>query len=154
MLVENIYNNFFLDSIRNQYLLSQGVYLNEEFDVHNQHLLLEILFTIAILFTQIVILNMLIAIMGDTFDRVNDRKALFAMQTKLQVMSDYHNIIKSVNSQQDFHNYLFIVQPLLDEEEQEDHEDWEGGINAVKKVLKYELRHLENRVINLETSID
>lgn len=69
-------------------------------------------------------------------------------------MSDYHNIIKSVNSQQDFHNYLFIVQPLLDEEEQEDHEDWEGGINAVKKVLKHELRHLENRVINLETTID
>ena len=79
VLIESIYNNFFLDSIRNQYLLSQGVYLNEEFDSHNQHLLLEILFTIAILFTQIVILNMLIAIMGDTFDRVNDRKALFAM---------------------------------------------------------------------------
>ena len=55
------------------------MYLNEEFDSHDQHLLLEILFTIAILFTQIVILNMLIAIMGDTFDRVNDRKALFAM---------------------------------------------------------------------------
>ena len=46
------------------------------------------------------------------------------------------------------------MQPLLDEEEQEDHEDWEGGINAVKKVLKHELRHLESRVINLETAID
>ena len=79
LIVENVYNNFFLDSIRNQYLLSQGVYLNEDFESHDQHLLLEILFTIAILFTQIVILNMLIAIMGDTFDRVNDRKALFAM---------------------------------------------------------------------------
>ena len=38
-------------------------------------------------------LNMLIAIMGNTFDNVIERKSVFAMQMRLNLLSDYRNII-------------------------------------------------------------
>ena len=34
-------------------------------------------------------LNMLIAIMGNTFEMVIEKKAIHAMETKLQIMSEY-----------------------------------------------------------------
>ena len=47
----------------------------------------------ATFFTQITMLNMLIAIMGNTFDMVIEKKAIHAMETKLSIMSDYSPII-------------------------------------------------------------
>ena len=60
-------------------------------------------------------LNMLIAIMGNTFEMVIEQKALFAMETKLSIMSDYKNIISFIDK--DTENFLFIVKPAVDEEE-------------------------------------
>ena len=46
-------------------------------------------------FTQIVLLNMLIAIMANTFDYIIDRKAQFSLANKLTIMSEYYNVINS-----------------------------------------------------------
>ena len=52
-------------------------------------------------------LNMLIAVMGNTFDMVMEKKAIHGMQTKLQIMSEYTNLISMFDKES--HHFLFIV---------------------------------------------
>ena len=76
-------------------------------------------FLFATFFSQIIILNMLIAIMGNTFSMVIERKAQYSMQTKLDIMADYcfiSKIVKRIKREtKDTKKYLFIVKPTLDE---------------------------------------
>lgn len=51
------------------------------------------IFLMATFFIQIVFLNMLIAIMGDTFGRVTESKQNHSRCTKLNLMGDYTNLI-------------------------------------------------------------
>ena len=48
-----------------------------------------LIFGFATIFTQIIILNMLIAIMGDTFDRVIENQQLAKLKLKVKVLSDF-----------------------------------------------------------------
>ena len=61
--------------------------------------------------------NMLIAIMGNTFDRVVEQKDLHARMTKLQIICEYQTMIKLFKRKSDEENFVFVVRPLLDEEE-------------------------------------
>ena len=60
-----------------------------------------ILFLIATFMTQITFLNMLIALMGDTFAKVMEQKEQFGLQTKLQIMSDYTALVLDASQEQD-----------------------------------------------------
>lgn len=117
-----------LDSLYNQYLLSLGEFAMDGFDDHPEMSLVYLFFTLATFFTQITFLNMLIAIMGDTFGRVIENKANYGMQTKLSIMGDYTAVIDEKNSLRarccgsknasehsaDRLNYLFVVRPKSD----------------------------------------
>ena len=61
-----------LDSLMNQYYLSLGEFHTDNYTKHPHSPIVFILFICATLFTQITMLNMLIAIMGDTFERVTE----------------------------------------------------------------------------------
>ena len=77
---------------------------------------------------------MLIAIMGNTFEMVIEKKAIHAMNTKLQIMSDYSNVIGLFD--RDTEHFLFIVKPVIDgDEENEDEDSWEGGLNFLRKSI-------------------
>ena len=76
---------------------------------------------------------MLIAIMGNTFDKVIEKRAIHSMGTKLSIMSDYANIIRRFEN--DTNNFLFVVKPVIDDEEMEDENSWEGGFNFLRKIM-------------------
>ena len=76
---------------------------------------------------------MLIAIMGNTFEMVIEKRAIHAMNTKLQIMSDYSNVISLFDK--DTKHFLFIVKPVIDDEENEDEASWEGGLNFLRKSI-------------------
>ena len=90
---------------------------------------------------------MLIAIMGDTFGRVIENKSNFGLQTKLSIMGDYTAVIDEKNSlktvcckskyplKQDKENYLFIVKPKSDGDD--DNSAWEGGLGLIKKSIEH-----------------
>merc|ERR1711994_42302 len=80
-------------------------------------------------------LNMVIAIMGNTFDKVIEKKDMHAMQVKLSILSEYRNIINLVNTERDYANFVFYVAPEIDEDELEASTDWEGGFNFLRKAL-------------------
>ena len=53
-------------------------------------------------FTQIIVLNMLIAIMGDTFDRVFENKQVAILKLKVETMSDYAFLMAGVTNETEF----------------------------------------------------
>ena len=75
------------------------------------------LFICATFFTQITMLNMLIAIMGDTFERITEQKPLYATRTKLALLADYAANIRTAPTPDDLaKKFLFVVEPEAEEE--------------------------------------
>ena len=74
-------------------MLSLGDWDTEPFEKHPQDYLCYIFFLLATIFTQLIIFNMMIAIMGDTFGRVMESRDIYALQMKLQSMSKYSSVI-------------------------------------------------------------
>ena len=92
-------------------------------------------------------LNMLIAIMGNTFDMVMEKKAIHAMQTKLQIMSEYSNLITRFDT--DTHHFLFIVKPDVEDEEMDDENAWDGGFNFLRKTIFKKMDQLDQNITKI-----
>lgn len=82
-------NTKVLNVIMNQYLLALGEFGLDNFSDNPQQYLLWILFILATLLTQLTFLNMLVAIMGDTFECVMENQQTYAIETKIAIMGDY-----------------------------------------------------------------
>ena len=73
----------------NQYYLSLGEFDADNFKDHPHKLLCFFFFIYATLFTQITMLNMLIAIMSDTFERATNDTLSINRKNKLALMYEY-----------------------------------------------------------------
>ena len=82
-------------------------------------------FVMATLISQVTMLNMLIAIMGDTFEHVIENQELNSIKIKIEVMSELAFNIHT-DSDVDSNRFLFVITP--DEDEEGDMESWEGSI--------------------------
>ena len=116
-------------------MLSLGEFTMDGFDDHPQMLLAYLFFVLATFFTSITFLNMLVAIMGDTFGRVFENRAQFGLMTKLSIMGDYTVVIEDGTPKQDKKNYLFIVRPKSDGNDEND-SAWEGGLGLIKQAIE------------------
>jgi hypothetical protein len=87
-IVDDPFGFWGLNMLLNQYLLALGEFNYENFANQPQSYLCYIFFVLATFITQIAMLNMLIAIMGDTFERVIENRDVNATKTKLELMSD------------------------------------------------------------------
>ena len=76
-------------------------------------------------------LNMLIAIMGDTYARVMDNKELYRVKTKLAITSELSSNFLNASRETDDKVFLFVVTP--DEVGQEETGEWQGSINEMSK---------------------
>ena len=154
-IVEPVFGFFYFDSIYNQYMLSLGEFSIDGFDEHQNKELCYILFIFATLFTQITFLNMLIAIMGNTFEQVMEKKNQYAQETKLSFMADYYDVFNFKKGRKvDSKIYMFIVSPLVSSEqsaESQESDDWEGGISYLKKSIQLRLKQTQKRVMDLSS---
>lgn len=115
--------------VLNQYMVALGEFHTDAY-LRNEYMpIVWCLFIMATFFTQITMLNMLIAIMGDTFDKVTENKKTFTTRTKLQILGDYTgNFLK----QEKKNMFLFSIE--VDQEDQEDgFETWEGMIQRLRR---------------------
>ena len=101
------------------------------------------MFLLATFIAQVTMLNMIIAIMGNTFDKVIEKKEMHAMNVKLSILSEYRHVINLVNRKRDYANFIFMVAPIIDEDELEASTDWEGGFNFLRKALFRRIDTLE-----------
>ena len=85
-----------INVFQNQYELSLGEFRIDKFVEGPNAAWCYILFCLATLLIQIIFLNMLIAIMGDSFSQAIEEKELKGRLEKLHIMSDYTHLIKDV----------------------------------------------------------
>ena len=85
---------------------------------------------------------MLIAIMGDTFERTIQNRDLNSTKTKLELLSDLAANIHQSESQdnevgEETERFLFVVTP--DEDEQDELSTWEGSISQMSKFTEKQI---------------
>ena len=78
-VIGSTFGYFLIDKFYNQYMLSLGEFALDGFENHPQSVLCHIFFILATVFTQLIIFNMMIAIMGDTFGKIMESKDIYAL---------------------------------------------------------------------------
>ena len=68
---------------------------------------------------------MLIAIMGDTFDKITENIQLNSTKTRIELMGEMANSMKS-KDEEDRNHFMYVVTP--DEQEEDETGSWEGSI--------------------------
>jgi hypothetical protein len=101
-------------------------------------------------------LNMLIAIMGDTFERVIENRDVNAIKSKLDLLSDLVATMAQRDYKEDKEQFLFVVQP--DDADDDDGDEWEGTIKKMTKHTEKNIqdmgRQLEKKQDKLQTTIE
>ena len=97
------------------------------------------LFAALILFLlNVVLLNLLISIMGDSYDKVQERRVLTDSLTRLEMILEavvYMRIFKRGGVERK--GYLIYCEPDVSElDENLESNEWDGRINLIKKALK------------------
>ena len=81
---------------------------------------------------------MLIAIMGDTFDRVMEQKPTYSLKNKLMLMAAMKSIIGSQEKEDESKVFLYVIQVEQDEDGgNEDDSQWRGKIHHIQDQLKF-----------------
>ena len=130
--------------IVNQYLLSLGDFNLDNFDSHPQAALCYTCFIMATFISSVTMLNMIIAIMGDTFERVIENRQLNSIKTKLGLMGELSSNLKSGGEKSQRKHFLFVVTP--DEVEEDDMASWEGTIKQMTRVHDRSMQNLKTEL--------
>ena len=141
-IIEPVFNNFLVDSVLSQYLLMLGEFSMDGFESHTNTALCFFLFFLTTFIMQITFLNMLIAIMGDTFDRVIEQRPTFSLKNKLMILAGFENIIRTDNAFDDTKVFLYVVQPVQSGDGDgvvdvdSTSEDWRGKVYYTHNLIK------------------
>ena len=77
--------------------------------------LLWVYFIVGTLLTQIILMNTLIAILGDTYEKITEKKQLYSLTQRTKLYANYMNYIKYnpvVNQQ-----FVYVVRPQPDDDD-------------------------------------
>ena len=103
-----------LSAVASNVLTLAGEYENEKYSMEDDAELTMIVwfwFMGAILMTQIVFLNILIAIISDTFDRVWDSRQTYILSSQADVLQDWLDVIKHTGNIKKL--YMYIIKPTF-----------------------------------------
>ena len=130
------------NTLINQYMLSLGEFDTEQYLEAGDDVIVWLVFIATTFITQITFLNMLIAIMGDTFARVSEAKDQSALSEKIKILSDYVIVVR--NSRLDKDKFLFSISPTtLGTDEQS---SWEGTVTQLRKAIDNSLKGVQNNL--------
>ena len=129
-----------INLLLNQYLLALGEFSYDNFAHEPQSYMCYMFFVFATFITQIAMLNMLIAIMGDTYERVIENRVVNATKTRLELLSDLVFTLDQKSAELDPDCFMFIVQP--DDDDGEEGDDWEGTVNKITRLTAKNINDL------------
>jgi len=88
---------------------------------------------------------MLIAVMGDTYERIIENKEVNATMSKLTILADLNAVLPQQGSiASDKEVYLFLVKP--NEELDDEGDSWEGSLKRIIRVVERKSRAIEQRL--------
>lgn len=92
-------------------------------------------------------MNTLIAILGDTYEKITEKKQLYSITQRTKLYANYVQNIKfdSVVDQK----YFVVVRPLPDEDDNQ----WEGAITSLKSRMKKNQDQMSRELRNLQSEI-
>lgn len=138
MLGGEIENRAF-DALLNQYMLALGEFQSDAFSADGapNSQIIWILFVITTFLSQITVLNMLIAIMGDTFDAVLEKQEQYAMKEKISILNDFVSIVEFFSDKTNVKKFIYVAEPKNRGDDEGG--SWDGKIGAIKKGIQSSL---------------
>ena len=88
-------------------------------------------------------LNMLIAIMGDSFNKEMENKELNRTKTKLEMLGDFSFILNKKDKKEENLTYMFVA--MVSGTQDYDPDNWEGSIRRLTNVVECQSRSLKER---------
>ena len=99
----------FWNSLIYSYKLSLGDFSTTGYAGNNQWFIW-IIFAFATFMLQITFLNMLIAIMSNTFDNVMEKKQQSALKERIGILNDFRLVVRALKLDSQF-QYIVVIQP-------------------------------------------
>jgi len=87
---------------------------------------------LATVFTNIVMLNMVISVVSDTFDKVQMTMKEQENKTRAEMLHEYSQFLSMVQPECEEFGHIYIWRVKMNEDNEE---DWTGKVNVVKKVI-------------------
>ena len=77
---------------------------------------------------------MLIAIMGDTFDRVSENKEQSSLKERIKILADYAIVVtRESQANKTMHRFIFAISPTTVSSDESS--TWEGTVTTLKKSI-------------------
>ena len=134
-----------------------GEFNTDGFSMHPDTAELYILFVFTTFITQVTFLNMLIAIMGDTFDKVIDNRPTYSLKNKLMLMADMQSIIAQETdaTTADSNVFLYVIQPSSQNEEEvvDEEGQWRGKVYYIQNLIKQKFDKSNELVQQIATDL-
>ena len=126
-----------------------GEFQIEEFDRKEMGMvwLFYIFFIITTFLTQIMFMNMLIALMGDTYERVMQQRPTHSLQNKLMLMATMACMIQEENKKNDSKYYLYVIIKRIDDDEdmmETDDENWRGKFYQLTNLIRNKFQTIKD----------
>lgn len=125
----------FWNSVIYSYRLSLGDFSLDAFDKSRDVVLIWTLFVICSLFTAIILLNMLVAIMGESFNRVMETSECQNLRDHLQLIVENDFLI---DRKKEFGHVKFLIEVKDDVEEDDDKDIITKGLSNIMAKVKEE----------------
>ena len=150
-VVDDVFGIWIVNMLLNQYLLALGEFSLDNFASNSHAILCYIFFICATFISQVTMLNMLIAIMGDTFEKVIENRTVNAIKSKLELMDELAATMNLKDAKQEEKTFIHIIQPDDAFDEDEERDEWEGKI---KRMAQISTRNIKLLGINLGKKVD
>ena len=142
----------YMNYLYGTYMLWYGNFNDEKYTSS-----LKILVSAVLLLLSVVLLNLLIAIMGDSYDKVQEKKVLTESLIKVNMSLEAMALMQIIKEKKTKgKGYLIYCGPKEEEEDDIKVDEWEGKLGLIKKVIKYSEQKIMQKVdtINLKTEMD
>ena len=111
-IIEPAFGNLLIDSTLILFNLMIGEYKTDGFMKHPNPALCYPLFVKNLVISQITFLNILIAIISDTFEKVIEQRPIFPLKNKLMILVAIESMIRSKEADDDTKVFLYVIQPV------------------------------------------
>lgn len=131
-------------TIINTYITAIGDFGSDYYSVSEHSFLVWFFFVSCVVLVQILLLNLLIALMGDTFDKVQEIKEQANLKEVCRLMAenwlymDQKSVFRKCK-------YIFVAQV---EKADQSAQEWEGKLASIKKFLTMEVEDFESSLKN------
>ena len=131
------------------YRLAYGDFIDaEENDTHGQR----IFFIVASVIMTLVLLNLLIAIMGDTFDNVQSSQKKENVRERLSLILEVSKFLNRWNRNNKEKKYIHVCTNERLRQEEED-KTWEGKVKVLQNTIEKFGTEIKNLVANLSSEM-